>query len=96
MAKHSLGFVWAIIVSIIASLVTAQQEITYTNAQNEITYLADSRRPALYTKSFGDCLGPQKSLVSVSRWDAAFYKDNMTISFHIEGTTNLTREPVMS
>jgi hypothetical protein len=76
--------------------IAAEQTIQATNAQGEIVYLADSRRPALYTRSYADCLGSQKSLINVDRWDAALYKDNMTIAFHIGGTTNLTSEAVMS
>lgn len=65
----------------------------YTNADGSISYLLDNRRPQLYTGHFGDCLG--NSLLDVTRFDAAFYKDNMTVTFHFAGTTNLTREDLM-
>jgi hypothetical protein len=69
--------------------------ITYTNSQNEPVYLEDNRRPALYTGHFGDCLGKGLSQLNVTRFDAALYMDNMTVTFHIKGTTALKRESVM-
>lgn len=57
-------------------------------------YLADDRKPALYTQSFGDCLG--NSVINVTRFDAAYYQDNMTVLFHLEGSTALTNESLMS
>ncbi|KAF2281623.1 TRP-domain-containing protein [Westerdykella ornata] len=53
----------------------------------------DSRRPALYTSDFGDCMG--SSSLKVTRFDAAFYKDNMTVLFHLEGETALKNESIM-
>lgn len=56
--------------------------------------LALDRTPALYTGDFGDCLGGQ-SLLNVTKFDAAFYYDNSTILFHLDGTTNIRNESVM-
>lgn len=56
--------------------------------------LAADRTPALYTGDFGDCLGGQ-SLLNVTKFDAAFYYDNSTILFHLDGTTNLKSELLM-
>jgi len=67
--------------------------ITYQNADGTTEYLDDNRRPALYTANFGDCKGD--SLVNVTRFDAAYYKDNMTVLFHLEGNTGLASEAVM-
>jgi hypothetical protein len=53
----------------------------------------DDRHPALYTADYGDCLG--ESLINVTRFDAAYYRDNMTIMFHLEGETALTNESIM-
>lgn len=68
--------------------------IQTTNNAGEVIYLADDRKPALYTQNFGDCLG--NSLINVTRFDAAYYKDNMTVLFHLEGSTALTNESLMS
>ncbi|KAL8790616.1 MAG: hypothetical protein Q9213_000463 [Squamulea squamosa] len=57
-------------------------------------WLKDARKPALYTQNFGDCLG--SSLINVTRFDAAYYKDNMTVLFHLEGNTNVANESLMS
>lgn len=67
--------------------------ITYQNPDGTTQYLKDDRRPSLYTRNFGDCLG--NSLVNVTRFDAAYYKDNMTILFDLEGASALTNESVM-
>lgn len=56
--------------------------------------LANDRYPALYTGQFGDCLGGQ-SLINVTHFDAAYYADNMTVLFHLSGTTNIKDESVM-
>ena len=61
---------------------------------SQTTCLSDDRRPALYTQNFGDCLG--NSLINVTRFDAAYYQDNMTVLFHLEGNSALVNESVMS
>jgi hypothetical protein len=53
------------------------------------------RTPALYTGDFGDCMGGQ-SLINVTSFDAAYYADNMTVTFNIAGATNLRNESLMS
>ncbi|KAH7399029.1 hypothetical protein DE146DRAFT_519716 [Phaeosphaeria sp. MPI-PUGE-AT-0046c] len=53
----------------------------------------DDRWPALYTADYGDCSG--ESLINVTRFDAAYYRDNMTVMFHLEGETALTSENIM-
>ncbi|RMZ71020.1 transient receptor potential ion channel [Pyrenophora seminiperda CCB06] len=49
--------------------------------------------PSLYTADYEDCLG--QSAINVTRFDAAYYKDNMTIIFHLEGETALGKEDIM-
>jgi hypothetical protein len=56
--------------------------------------LAADRTPALYTSDFGDCLGG-KSLFNISAFDAAYYADNMTVVFHLDGTSNVHNESTM-
>ena len=65
-----------------------------TTSSGESIYLADDRKPSLYTQNFGDCLGG--SLLTVTRFDAAYYQDNMTVLFHLEGNTNVANESIMS
>ena len=67
--------------------------MTYESPEGEMLYLRDNRRPALYTGNYGDCLG--NSLVNVTRFDAAYYKDNMTVLFHLSGNTALQNESLV-
>ncbi|KAL9037185.1 MAG: hypothetical protein Q9214_005811, partial [Letrouitia sp. 1 TL-2023] len=64
-----------------------------SNDQGDAIWLKDSRKPALYTRDFGDCLG--SSLINVTRFDAAYYQDNMTVLFHLEGNTNVANESLI-
>ena len=66
-----------------------------TDANGVTRWLEDDRYPALYTGDFADCMGGQ-SLLNVTAFDAAYYADNMTVLFHLTGTTNLKNESVMS
>ena len=65
-----------------------------TDAEGNQYLVADNRKPALYTQNFGDCLG--SSSINVTRFDAAYYQDNMTVLFHLEGNTNVANESLMS
>jgi hypothetical protein len=69
-------------------------QIIGTDAFGNKVLLQDNRQPALYTTTFGDCLGA--SVFQVSRFDAAYYKDNATIAFHMGGTTALDGDYVIS
>ena len=69
------------------------QYVQYTNSDGQNVWLADNRRPALYTQDFGDCMGD--SLINVTRFDAAYYKDNMTVLFHLAGNSALTNQSLM-
>lgn len=67
--------------------------VQYTTEDGQTLDLADDRKPALYTQNFGDCLG--SSLINVTRFDAAYYKDNMTVLFHLEGNTAVANESLI-
>jgi hypothetical protein len=68
--------------------------ISGTNAEGVTSNLLVDRTPALYTGNFGDCMGGQ-SLINLTSFDAAYYKDNMTVLFNMAGHTNLRNETVM-
>ena len=73
--------------SLLQPTLAAMKNATYVMANGpggEVIYLLDDRKPALYTQDFGSCLSD--SLLSVTRFDAAYYQDNMTVSFHLEGS----------
>lgn len=84
------------LLSAISSLAYADTSyIIGTDANGVTRSLADDRYPALYTGQFGDCMGGS-SLLNVTAFDAAYYADNMTVLFHLMGTTNLRNESIMS
>ena len=70
------------------------QWVSTIDAQGNTVYLADNRKPALYTQNFGDCRG--SSLINVNQFDAAYYQDNMTVVFHLQGQAALPNESLMS
>ena len=101
MLRHSSPLSWAS-VAVSALVVLSQIPSAYatsyiegTDAKGVTKILADDRDPALFTGDFGDCLGGD-SLINVTRFDAAYYADNMTVLFHFDGVTNLKNESVMS
>lgn len=53
------------------------------------------RYPTFYTTNYGDCFGGQRFL-NIGKFAAAFYADNSTFLFHLDGTTPLRNESVMS
>ncbi|CAK3898594.1 hypothetical protein DOTSEDRAFT_67549 [Lecanosticta acicola] len=77
----------------LAASASSTRWITYQNSEGETVYLEDNRRPSLYTGNFGDCLGG--SSINVTRFDAAYYKDNMTVLFHLAGNSALYNESLM-
>lgn len=66
--------------------------IQYTGEDGTVA-LADNRRPSIYTQDFGDCAGG--STINLTRFDAAYYKDNMTVQFHLAGNTGVANDSVM-
>jgi hypothetical protein len=54
----------------------------------------DDRRPTLYTRDYGSCMA--STSFTINRFDAAYYKDNMTVMFHLGGETTLQNETIMS
>ncbi|KAK0669545.1 putative flavin carrier protein 2 precursor [Cercophora samala] len=67
---------------------------TGTDVHGVTRELAANRYPALYTGEYGDCMRG-KSLFSITKLDAAYYADNMTIVLHMDGTSNLRNESLM-
>jgi len=71
------------------------QYIYGTGADGVTRELALDRPPSLYTGDFADCLGGE-SLFNITKFDAAYYADNMTVLFHLDGSTNVRNESLMS
>jgi hypothetical protein len=72
----------------------ANQYIYGTDGNGVTRTLAVNRYPALYTGDFGDCLGGE-SLFNITKFDAGYYADNLTIVFHLDGTSNVRDESLM-
>ncbi|KAL8679681.1 MAG: hypothetical protein Q9186_004043 [Xanthomendoza sp. 1 TL-2023] len=93
---YTLAVLLIPLLSISAANVAVSGNTKYVEAatpDGQSIWLKDARKPALYTQNFGDCLG--SSLINVTRFDAAYYKDNMTVLFHLEGNTNVANESLM-
>ncbi|KAL5433279.1 hypothetical protein PMIN06_011742 [Paraphaeosphaeria minitans] len=83
-----------LVLALLSPVVSAVQEGYVVGTIGGQEYLVkDDRRPSLYTQDFGDCMGG--SSINVTRFDAAYYKDNMTILFHLGGETDLKNETIM-
>ena len=87
-----MSFLWLAQLSHVAA---ETQYIYGTGADGETRELALDRNPALYTGDFADCLGGG-SLFNITKFDAAYYADNMTVLFHLDGSTNIRNESLMS
>ncbi|KAK4466910.1 putative flavin carrier protein 2 precursor [Cladorrhinum samala] len=64
---------------------------TGTDKDGITRQLASNRDPSLFTGDYGNCLGGE-SPFQISKYDAAYYADNMTIAFHLEGSSYLDNE----
>ncbi|KAF2639360.1 TRP-domain-containing protein [Massarina eburnea CBS 473.64] len=86
-----------VIVLLIFSLprsVAANRDGYVNGIINGVEYLVrDNRRPSLYTQDYGSCMSGGN--ITVNRFDAAYYKDNMTVLFHLGGETTLQNETIM-
>ncbi|CAN9458316.1 unnamed protein product [Alternaria sp. RS040] len=87
--------VYLLLLVLLASSTAADEDDTWVVGvvNGKKWKVRDDRQPSLYTADYGDCLG--ESAINVTRFDAAYYKDNMTIIFHLEGETGLRREDIM-
>ncbi|KAF2005338.1 TRP-domain-containing protein [Amniculicola lignicola CBS 123094] len=81
------------VLAYVGSALAADEKYVTATVDGEQVYVKDSRRPALYTGNYGDCMG--SSSINVTRFDAAYYKDNMTVLFHLGGVTALKNESIM-
>ncbi|EXJ86521.1 hypothetical protein A1O3_03472 [Capronia epimyces CBS 606.96] len=88
--------IWSVLLAFLGLNVPTAAAVTrwiqYTGNSGTV-WLDDARKPSLYTQNFGDCQGD--SLINVTRFDAAYYKDNMTVLFHLEGNSALTNQSLM-
>lgn len=92
-----MGFTstWICLLSVLSLTFAETTYIKGTDAQGVTRNLADDRYPALYTGDYGDCLAGG-SLLNITQFDAAYYADNLTVLFHLAGSTSLRNESIMS
>lgn len=92
------GPVLLLLYFLIFATVSQARAVTYstgTDKDGVTRQLAADRDPSLFTGDYGNCLGGE-SPFDVSKYDAAYYADNMTIVFHLEGSSHLDNEILMS
>ena len=92
--RSLLALLLAILVLLVPVISAMKEGYVVGTIDGQQYLVRDDRQPALYTKDYGDCMGG--SLINVTRFDAAYYKDNMTILFHLSGETALKNESIMS
>ncbi|KAF1962761.1 TRP-domain-containing protein [Byssothecium circinans] len=87
--------IWVIVLIVLSLVGLAAAENDYvTGIIGGKEYLVrDDRRPSLYTQDYGSCMSG--SNITVNRFNAAYYKDNMTVLFHLDGETSLKNETIM-
>lgn len=68
--------------------------ITGTSITGVTQELDVARTPALFTGNFGDCLGGN-SLFNITKFDAAYYTDNSTVLFHLDGQSSIANESLV-
>lgn len=91
----SLVLLFFVLLGPVASQDPKTQYVYGTDSNGVTRELPVNRYPALYTGDFGDCLGGE-SLFNITKFDAAYYADNLTIVFHLDGTSNIRNESLMS
>jgi hypothetical protein len=91
---HGIFLLFLAFFSFSTSLARDTKYIFGTDAHGVTQRLAVDRYPALYTGDFGDCLGGQ-SLFNITKFDAAYYADNLTVVFHLDGHTSIKNESLM-
>lgn len=88
----SLSLLLALLIPTAAAQDT--QYIFGTSITGVTRQLDVARTPALYTGDFGDCLGGQ-SLFNITKFDAAYYTDNSTVLFHLDGQSSVQNESLV-
>ncbi|KAK2600995.1 hypothetical protein N8I77_010480 [Diaporthe amygdali] len=85
----------SLILYLVSAALARETQYIYGTGIDGITQrLAVDRTPALYTGDFGDCLGGQ-SLFNITKFDAAYYKDNSTVLFHLDGASSIKNESLV-
>ena len=99
-AHPRTGLLFGCLLFLLALIPAQAEETEYiqgTGLDGEERQLDVSRYPALYTGDFDDCLPDNdKSLFNITKFDAAYYADNRTVAFRLDGTSNIEGDNVIS
>lgn len=95
-AMFSALLVFLVSFSFLVSTVSAKDPVLIdgTGIDGVSRKLDVNRYPSLYTSDFADCLDGG-SLFNVTKFDAAYYADNLTVLFHLDGTSNIRKESLI-
>ncbi|KAK7416992.1 hypothetical protein QQZ08_011790 [Neonectria magnoliae] len=96
-SKRPLGvlrLVFSALALLPAALAQEKVYINGTGLDGVSRSLDVSRYPDLYTGDFADCLNGE-SLFNVTKFDTAYYRDNLTVLFHLSGSTNIRQDSLM-
>lgn len=89
----SLLSLWHLIILFLHLPFLSTSSVIPIQSRNTETILPDNRQPALYTKDYGTC--QDNSMISMTRFDGAFYQDNMTATWGLNGASSVENETVM-
>ncbi|KAH6874927.1 hypothetical protein B0T10DRAFT_200385 [Thelonectria olida] len=95
--SRPFGLLRSLLSAVIILPTVVARETVYINgtgADGVTRELDVSRYPDLYTRDFADCMNGE-SLFNVTRFDTAYYRDNLTVLFHMDGSTNIRQESLM-
>ncbi|KAF2131150.1 TRP-domain-containing protein [Dothidotthia symphoricarpi CBS 119687] len=84
---------WLVTATLLGTTLAAEPQYVAAKIGGKRFRVRDDRQPSLFTTDFGDCLG--RSVIDVARFNAAYYKDNNTVLFHLGGHAALTNESIM-
>lgn len=74
--------------SLVASTNNRELSTGQGHTPSELYY--DDRKPALYTQDYGSCMNNPP--IRLDHYHAAFYKDNMSLTFSFGGQTRLQND----
>lgn len=92
--RLSMGPTWLFLTPILIAAARDTRYIYGTSVAGITEQLAIDRTPALYTGDFGDCLSGH-GLFEIIRFDAAYYTDNSTVLFHLDGASDIEHDSLM-
>ncbi len=85
--------IWLVALSLLGAALPDDPTYVVATVNGQQMQVRDDRQPSLYTLDYGDCLG--NGDINITRFGAAYYRDNMTVNFHLSGKTSFKNESIM-